>query len=195
MGKETAMQIHPLISAVIAATTLTACDPYTNSGFFLYEIDAWSVDGAQVTHTRFVDDVRLAGLPKDAAWRLSYARFLQLADEEGATRDAIKFSGATLSAPESAAPWPTLWAGEFELWAKTRSGPAQLLGTTTLVPAVEDGGALRFDELDLDLRSVSDDFETGAFDIVLKGTPAVPVDTLPDLELLVSFDSEAHRGP
>lgn len=194
MGKETTMRIHPLMSVVIAATALTACDPYTNTGPFLYDIDAWSVDGAQVTHTRFVDDVRLEGLPEDAAWRLSYGYFLQLADKEGATRDSIHFSGATLSAPESVAPWPTLWAGEFELWANTQSGQAQLLGTATLVPAVEDGTSLYFDELDLDLLSVSDDFETGAFDIVLKGTPAVPVDTLPDLKLMVTFTSEAHRG-
>lgn len=186
------MRTHALLPAIVAAAALAACAPYVNAQFFLYSVDTWTPEGQQVVHRRFVDDVDFPGVPEDEP-RVTYGHFLQLAVDEGATRRAIACDGASLVVRDSEVPWSHFWTGELELWAETESGHSQQLGAATIVDGVEMKESLAFAVQAIDLMEVSDDFETGAFDIVLRGTPAGPLDELPPLELLVSFESEAYR--
>lgn len=181
------------ISALFLLTiTGTACAPYENGQHFRYIADAWSLEGAEAVHRRFVDDVDFEGVPEGEP-RLTYAYFLQRAEEQGAKRRAIRFDGASVVVRDAEAPWSDFWTGALELWAETESGHAERLGEARIVPGALLGESLDFDALDLDLLGISDDFATGAFDLVLRGTPAAPLADLPPLELLVSFESEARR--
>lgn len=181
-------------SAIIAIIAITACTPYVNEQNFLYDVDAWEPEDGHLVYRRFVDDVDFPGVPEEVEWRLHYGFFLQQAIDEGATRSAITFSGASLAAPDLASPGLTPWAGQLELWAESESGAAHMLGTAALSAGDESAESLVFPPLDLDLMDVSGDFESGAFDLVLRGPRDEALDTLPPLKLLVSFKSEAHRG-
>jgi len=187
--------MRTLIPAIVATAALTACSPYFNGQPFLYTVDTWDPEGEQVQHRRFIDDVDFPGVP-EGEWRVTYDHFLQQAIDEGATRRAIVCDGASLAARDVDTPWSTFWAGEFELWAETESGVSQQLGAATFTADAEMKESLVFAMQDIDLMELSDDFKTGAFDIVLKGTPAGSLDDMPPLELLVMFQSEAYRlGP
>lgn len=188
------MRHRTVLFAIVSIVSIAACSPYTNEQNFLYDIDAWTPEEGHLAHRRFVDDVDFPGVPEELKWRVSYEFFLQQAIDEGATRHAITFSGASLSAPDLASPGLAPWAGQLELWAETESGVVQKLGTAAHSDDDESPDALAFPPLDLDLIDVSPDFTSGDFDVVLKGPQDEALAALPPLALRLSFKSEAYRS-